>query len=118
LNANLEQIVEYRTRALKLSQEVLEKLPLPVLGVDDEELIVLTNAALGRMFPRLHHLPLGTACRDVFPEQLSSLVRRCLTDRTALEAVLELFEKSLQVLLEPLTDGEEVRGCILVLRGV
>ena len=45
LNEDLEKIVEERTSSLRFSKAILEKLPIPVLGVNQEGNIMLVNDA-------------------------------------------------------------------------
>ena len=43
LNLNMEEMVQLRTRSLQLAQEILEKIPLPVVGISSEGMVVQTN---------------------------------------------------------------------------
>jgi response regulator RpfG family c-di-GMP phosphodiesterase len=59
-NAELEQMVgertaalELRNRALSLSQEVLDGLPVAVVGIDPDGQVALTNDLARRLFPEL-----------------------------------------------------------------
>jgi FixJ family two-component response regulator len=77
MNEELERRVEEQTRAvlhnlrvLQVSQEVLDHLPLAVVGVDDEGLIAFVNRAAARHFDPAGQGLLGEAARDRLPGQL------------------------------------------------
>ena len=88
LNESLEQAVSERTRSLVFSQEVLECLPVSVIGVSREGEIVLTNQCArqlairawrrscpaptsGRSWPIASWPRSGTACRPQHEDRLA-----------------------------------------------
>lgn len=79
LNRLLQSSVEERTRSLQFSQEVLENLPLSVLGISQEEEIVLTNGTARRCFEDLRHLIPGTDMSEVLPSEAVDAIRACIT---------------------------------------
>lgn len=70
--ATRTEALELRNRALSLSQEVLDRLPVVALGLDPQGGIALVNAMCQRLFPEL--IP-GESRRAALPE----LVRTWLT---------------------------------------
>jgi response regulator RpfG family c-di-GMP phosphodiesterase len=82
INHQLEQRVEEKTREvmrnlniLKVSQEVLERLPVAVIGVGDDGVIAIANQSAQRLFSREGTRPLlGEAACDVIPTELLSCV--------------------------------------------
>lgn len=78
MNDLLEQAVDQRTRSLQLSQEILEKLPVPVLGVSPDGTVVLVNAAVREIVTPDGPLPLGAHLRDVFEDGVVEQVEACL----------------------------------------
>lgn len=70
LNSQLEEMVTERTQSLRLSQQIVESLPLGVVGVSGEGEIMLCNAWAQETFTAFEHLIPGTAAEDVLPEAL------------------------------------------------
>lgn len=101
INRELEQRVEEKTRevlrnwnVLKISQEVLEHLPVAVIGIGDDGIVAIANKSARKLFSAGGTAPmLGEMASDVIPADLLS----CLVDR----------EKQ-QRLRYKLADGREV----------
>lgn len=74
----LERKVNERTRSLQLAQEVLERLPFPVLGVDPEGLIVLINSAARTVLDDGAPMLLGNTVPEVLPSEVAGVVTDCL----------------------------------------
>jgi nitrogen fixation/metabolism regulation signal transduction histidine kinase len=80
INHELEQRVEEKTREvlrnlniLQVSQEVLERLPVAVIGVGDDGIIAIANQSALRLFSRDGVRPvLGETASDVIPPELLS----------------------------------------------
>lgn len=75
-NLELEQRVELKTRevvrnlsVLRVSQEILEHLPVAVIGIGDDGLIVVANQSAHRLFSASNTL-LGASARGVVPEDI------------------------------------------------
>ncbi|MYM68189.1 EAL domain-containing protein [Pseudoduganella sp. FT55W] len=73
-NRRMEQLLHQMQRqidrdeiSLNIAREILQQLPLPVIGMDDEGMIAFINGAAGNMFQRAGAL-LGNAASDVLPE--------------------------------------------------
>ena len=82
INRELEQRVEEKTRevmrnlnVLQVSQEVLERLPVAVIGVGDDGIIAIANRSALRLFAKDTSRPLlGEVASDVIPAELLSCV--------------------------------------------
>jgi nitrogen fixation/metabolism regulation signal transduction histidine kinase len=82
INHELEQRVEEKTRevlrnlnVLQVSQEVLERLPVAVIGVGDDGIIAIANRSALRLFAKDGTRPLlGEAASEVIPVELLSCV--------------------------------------------
>ena len=82
INHELEQRVEEKTREvmrnlniLQVSQEVLERLPVAVLGVGDDGIIAIANRSALRLFSKGGTRPLlGETAGEVIPAELLSCV--------------------------------------------
>lgn len=115
LNDNLESMVEERTRSLQLSQEVLEKLPIAVVGVSREREIVLTNSAAKVLIPALYQMVPGSDIDRILPEEAVDHVMRALEgEKPNGHVSFRWGEKLLNMRLQLLGPEEEYRGCILV----
>ncbi|EEF26972.1 two-component system sensor histidine kinase/response regulator, putative, partial [Ricinus communis] len=73
-NRRMEQLLHQMQRqidrdeiSLNVARELLQRLPLPVIGMDDDGMIAFVNAAAGRVFRRAGTL-LGNAAGAVLPE--------------------------------------------------
>ena len=83
INHELEQRVEEKTRevlrnlnVLQVSQEILERLPVAVIGVGDDGIIAIANRSALRLFSKDGTRPLlGEAARDVVPPELLDCAR-------------------------------------------
>jgi FixJ family two-component response regulator len=82
INHELEQRVEEKTREvlrnlniLQVSQEVLERLPVAVIGIGDDGIIAIANRSALRLFSKDGTRPLlGEVAGDVIPAELLSYV--------------------------------------------
>lgn len=116
MNDDLERTVTARTRSLQLSQEVLEKLPVPVFGISSDGMVVLVNAATAAVLPDDVPVPLGLPMEMALPPEMTEAVRRCLTTREPLTLTpSNAFGGAYRASLRPLYSGQETRGCLLAL---
>lgn len=114
-NTELERIVDERTISLRLSQEILSHLPLPVMGIDREGTIALANQSAHSCFPGGGLL--GTNVRRLFPSQFADKLERCLaTDLPALIPV-EIHGEAFRIRLQPLKQGAEITGWVCLMEG-
>ncbi|MBD3220187.1 response regulator [bacterium] len=116
LNENLEAIVTERTRSLVFAQEVLENLPLGVIGVSREGEVMVTNSFVSARFPDLGPIPPGEDVGDVLPGELMHLVQASIAG--AGDGVYECDIGGVQVHLTIAHLGrkENDRGYLVVLR--
>ena len=114
-NEGLEQSVEARTRSLRMSQEILEKLPIPVMGIDREESIVLFNEAVRKAFPTFGALPPGVDMAEVLPAEVVDPVREWLGGARPDGPLSVQWEgQTARVRIELLDGHSSPRGCILI----
>ena len=118
LNHLLEDSVEERTRSLQFSQEVLESLPLMVVGISQEQEIVLTNNLARTNLTPLHECMPGTDIDDLLPTDATSAIRDCLGGNHHPEFVFTWQDRALQARVSLLGDMDQPRGCILILEEV
>lgn len=118
LNNLLESSVESRTKCLQFSQEVVETLPLMVLGISLEEEVVLTNhCARHRLEPLRGMIP-GTDMGEILPPEAVAAIRGCLESTTTAEFRFRWCGKELKAVPSLLGSDDERRGCVLLLEEV
>ena len=115
LNRLLEASVDLRTRSLRFSQEVLDHLPVPVIGISLEQEIVLVNAAaLAKLEPLTRLVP-GTDMASVFPPEAVSGIRACLASGRAEDFSFAWENRRWTAHPSNLGEGDAPRGCVLLL---
>jgi response regulator RpfG family c-di-GMP phosphodiesterase len=116
LNEELEAIVQARTRSLRLSQDVLEKLPLAVVGVGLEGWLVLTNELARKTYPWLAGAAAGTHVRRLFPPDVTQVIEGCLAGQGPVASLpFEWHERPVLMRIDPLMTEKTLRGCILLI---
>ena len=75
------EILEIRNRILRISQGVLDVLPVVVVGIDPEQMIVHCNEYARDLFPFGGIGPLGNDCREVFSTEINGLLHRIEEER-------------------------------------
>lgn len=128
INAKLERRVEQKTRdalmsvhALQISQQVLEQLPLEVVGIDEHGLVVVVNhLASLRLASGAHNL-LGQLADDVMPKEIMAQVERCFScegnenEITTQSVDIRLANTTLQVHCTRLGHNSLAQGVIVVM---
>ncbi len=126
LNQNLEQKVADKTREithsinlLQISQEILEHLPIGIIGIDDQNIIVASNRRAEVLFrqPPASCL-LGLMVSDVLPEALLQLLQGADSDNFVRldDSIVRLADgTSMQVLISAMGDSSRSKGIIMVL---
>ncbi len=116
INLSLEEKITERTEALFFYQELIKKIPIPVIGISEEGLIVLSNEALGAAFPELKTIAAGTEMQDVLPPPVVKLIELYLKGMPPKEAMRFTFHKRMaRVRIAALKKKRAMRGCVLVL---
>ncbi|MCX7093093.1 MAG: response regulator [Methylobacter sp.] len=126
LNQNLEQKVADKTREithsinlLQISQEILEHLPIGIIGIDDQNIIVASNRRAEVLFrqPPASCL-LGLMVSDVLPEALLQLLQGADSDNFVRldDSIVRLADgTSMRVLISAMGDSSRSKGIIMVL---
>ena len=127
LNQNLEQKVAEKTREivhsinlLQISQEILEHLPIGIIGIDEQNIIVISNRCADGLFCRPSGTCLiGLTASDVLPEALLQLLQKVHPDDHLVQLdgeIVTLNEGvSIHVLLNTMGDISQSKGTIMVL---
>ncbi|ROR32716.1 response regulator [Inmirania thermothiophila] len=119
INEELEERVERKTRelavnirSLRIAQEVLEHLPVGVVGIDDEGAVVVANqAAMEHLAPG--GVLVGLPAEAVLPAEAAELYRDFVADRRGTAVLAD----GSRLVASPMGPPEAPRGVVLVLLG-
>ncbi len=121
-NIGLEQTVavqgrqlSHQQQLLQISHEVLEHLPVGVLGVDGDGIIAVANGMAHTLLERPHGTLPGSAAMEVLPPELRRLCKHGAQRAAGTEDVcdLQIENKALRVHCVPMAGS--VNGNVLVL---
>lgn len=84
INSELESIVESRTRILQYAQEIVENLPLALVGLSEEEEIILVNEPAQVLLGLPPDFMPGSPAREVLPEHVLTALDCCKNCHEAL----------------------------------
>lgn len=115
LNRLLEASVDLRTTSLQFAQEVLDHLPVPVLGISMDGEIVLANAAAIAKLPPLAGLLPGTPAAAVLPPEAMAGIQTCLQTCRGESFTFALADRRWTARPAGLGHGEAKRGCVVLL---
>lgn len=115
INEKLEQLVLKRTEALEIrnhvlqiSQAILDVLPVVVFGIDPEQMIVQCNDSAAELFPGDLMGPLGSDRRELFPDEINSLIEQLETEpapKAQVEIKGQLYRAEVKRLHATLSQG-------------
>jgi response regulator RpfG family c-di-GMP phosphodiesterase len=125
LNQNLEQKVADKTREivhslnlLQISQEILEYLPIGIIGIDMQNMIVASNRCSDAIFCQAPACLLGLMTEDILPEALLQLLQDAYSGNfTQFDGGIVTLNKgvSMQVLISTMGDSSQSKGIIMLL---
>jgi YesN/AraC family two-component response regulator len=124
LNQDLEKRVEEKThevilnmRAAQISQEVLENLPVAVLGIGDDGIIAVANQLSHELLGDEGEHLVGCPSEEVLPETLNEMLQYAVADGISEEKSITLNEKTpVEVCWSQLGGADHIQGTILVMR--
>ncbi len=124
-NQNLEQTVADKTREmlhsiniLQVSLEILEHLPIGIIGIDEQHMIVVSNRLAETLFCEPRGCLLGLIAGDVLPEALLHLLQESISGNDAQldGGVVALNDQlSMQVLISTMGDNSLSKGTVIIL---
>ncbi len=123
-NQELEQRVEDKTREitrnlsiLRISQEVLDHLPLAVIGIGDDGLIAIANCEAHALFAgRARRILLGEPAQEVLPGEVLRIARTCPSTPGEGSHAVRLDERrTLRCWCHRLSELSHAKGLVLVL---
>lgn len=116
LNETLEHTVREQTHALAYAREVVDKLPVAVLGIDAEGLAALANDAARRLLAATR-FSLGAGLDVFLPPEVHPVIYRHLGDThpSSEETSFTLNGRQVHARIIGLNDNQTVRGCLLLI---
>ncbi|MCX7103191.1 MAG: PAS domain-containing protein [Methylobacter sp.] len=124
-NLNLEKKVVDKNREfrhsinlLDISREILEHLPLGIIGIDEQNMIVVSNRLAETLFCQAQGCLLGLMTKDVLTQPLLKLLEDAHSGQyTQLDmGCIPLDETiSLQVLISKMGDNSPSKGIVMIL---
>ncbi|HHO75397.1 MAG TPA: response regulator [Deltaproteobacteria bacterium] len=121
INQNLETLVENRTaevmfqlQALQISQNILDALPMAVIGMDMDGLIVQSNRCVEKVLGVPTGGLLGNNRQDVFPDEIKAVIDKIMDKGFAQERIT-LNNKEVFVKGGVIRHTHDQNGIVLVL---
>lgn len=117
-NDELELRIQQRTHSLKLAQEILWKLPAPVLGISSERTLVMLNDSAQKVFFPEYQWSLGGDIAEILPAEVIERVNQCLNRELnhTKHPSLVIDGRDFELQVTPLSDEGKIRGCILLFK--
>lgn len=122
INENLEDMVAERTQelaiknhALELSHAILENLPVPVLGVDNDGVIVMANE-MAKTVADNGSIKIGVPLGQYFAgDATEAILRAIVSDRQVQHHGMTLNNREYHAAIVPLTGKFNGKGAIMAL---
>jgi YesN/AraC family two-component response regulator len=123
MNEKLEKMVKDRTeeleiqnQVLELSRDILENIPVPIIGVSEEGLVVLVNKKAAYLSLAGRNVPVGSEFSDYFPSSLGGILEECLKNKKPQRMEeCRIGEDTYDIDFTPLSGNVSGRGVILSL---
>lgn len=118
LNLRLAEVVEERTRSLQLAQEVLSRIPMPVIGVGSDGVVALRNDAVTDAPAPWNHIFPGEDLVQSLPAELATAARSCILGEIEFQSLESPADGAdAHVFLQRLSSDGQTRGCLIILGG-
>ena len=122
MNENLEDLVKERTQeialqnqALSLSHAVLEDLPLPIIGVDEQSVVMLANKMAFDIIPQ-QELKIGSPLVGQFPENIQTIIAQVIDKHQKQSIDFQLSSgMTVKAQLNPFSGNNRAKGAIIIL---
>ena len=122
VNLDLELRVEEKTRqvvmnmhALQISQEVLENLPVGVIGMDETGVIVLANRRASMFYTQGDISLVGQLAKFALPVAVCDLCMQVLDGEEPQKENLRIDDENIYVYCRKIGEGDRVKGVVLVI---
>jgi len=101
-------------KLLQMEQEILDNLPIGVLGVDDNGLLVMANRKALQLLGQQQAIMIGDMAQDLLPTALTDLLAR-QNENGGETCITQIGATTVQVLLSRLGRSSGGQGTVLVL---
>jgi FixJ family two-component response regulator len=124
VNLDLEKRVEDKAREVKLSmraaqvsQDILENLPIAVLGIGEDGTIATANKLAYKLLQMDGEYLIGSSSEEILPESIYRLVQHPVKEEVAEYKAIEIDDKfSIEVCCCQLTGAANMKGVMLLMR--
>jgi FixJ family two-component response regulator len=96
-------------------QEVLQLIPWPILGIDDENMIAMSNSAADALFGKVGAPLLGHDARHALPENLHTWLIQPVAGEAAIPDRIQLAGNRYRVISKRMGQHSRSRGTLLAL---
>lgn len=116
MNERLESLVKERTRSLQMAQDIMERLPAPVLGIGCENEVIFVNEAARQKLPGLEAFLPGCPAAELLPAPLAEAVQAAMQSEEIPEPLTFGWHGlNLRVHIRHLFAGKSDRGVIVMM---
>ena len=116
MNAYLERQVDERTQFLQMSQDILEQLPQPVIGISADKQIIMVNTAAAEKFTELSLFFPGTPMDELIPESVCKMIEVTLNSAKNYSGSVAWNGTDCNIVIQPLVSENCARGLILTIQ--
>ena len=105
--------LEFQNRAMKFAHNVMNALPVAVVGLDPDGLIVLTNNLSDKLFGRENRSLVGISGDQVFPPKLNALFRKAKKNKQ-INCPIDISQEVYRLKGTKMLSDDEQEGVIFV----
>lgn len=116
-NQQLKTLVEERTSLLDNTQQIINALPYPIIGVDSQNEITLVNEAYNRFTQGQGFMHMGVDLSDIFPECINCYPFGDSTRKASMVSAT-FSEKSVNLWVTPLVSQQHDRGNVITIMDI
>jgi response regulator RpfG family c-di-GMP phosphodiesterase len=108
-----QSLIDERTRSLQMAQEIVQSIPIPLVGVSADGIVALSNA----LSDQLLQTPVGADVREIFPADLANLIMNALHtgNRGCEESKATIGDIPYVAKIAPLYSDDTARGSVVLL---
>lgn len=99
-------------KVMQMGQEILDCLPIGVVGVDDFGMVVLINSMAQQLLSEHGPVVIGGMAEDILPEGLNGVLTQ---EQDQVDCIVQLDAVSIQILRRRLGQVAEAQGTVLVM---
>ncbi len=101
-------------KVLQMGQEILDNLPIGVMGIDDNDMLVVVNRKAQQLLEQQGPIMVGDLAEEVLPTALTSLLAQKLEDGGG-SCTAQIGATTIQILRSRLGQSSDGQGMMLIL---